>query len=272
VGRGLGGVGRGANAQNEPNLPGRSGPRKAKCAKRSQFPPALGGTRLQGRGTRGIARNEPNLPPPRWDERDRSRQTKPIAPVEGVGRGRPTYEEWRAYRAKQSQFGAARLGLRGANCAKRTQFQDRAGRKPGQLRKTNPISQGLAVQNEPNFRQSGYPFIPLFHYATIPVRCPSRKTKPNLGRLGYLGDAKPTKRQFCKTKPIWKEEGSRERAAGIRRGTDRAKQTQSVEAGRAKRSQFPAAEMPHYSTILSFHHSSPPRSGAGRGLPGGAAA
>jgi len=67
--------------QNEPNLPGRPGPRTAKCAKRTQFPPARGGTRPERRGVREQScRTNPICHPPRWDQRDRLRRTKPIAP------------------------------------------------------------------------------------------------------------------------------------------------------------------------------------------------
>jgi hypothetical protein len=181
-GRGLGDVGRGANAPNKPNLhlPGRIGGASpalhglhrakqsqwggaADCAKQSQFPPRCqAGQRLArkgvmvnstsgrlrqnkanfrlrraGRGPRGggiICETKPILRlriadwvqtwsgtcetkpiwpglgrarfradercetkpirhPPRWDQRDRSRETKPNSPPGGVGRGRPTHEE-----------------------------------------------------------------------------------------------------------------------------------------------------------------------------------
>ncbi len=56
-GNGRGRPGRGErNAQNEPNFRRRRvgrGPEGQKCAERTQFPAAQGGTRPQGRGTRG---------------------------------------------------------------------------------------------------------------------------------------------------------------------------------------------------------------------------
>jgi hypothetical protein len=114
------GAGRGAIVQNEPNSAGRPGPRRAKCAKRTQFPAGPGGTRPGGRGTRvkcakrtqfpaaeiphhssiplfqrsnlmPIVQNEPNFRRPRYPTipvfhysnvpiRCRSCETKPIAP------------------------------------------------------------------------------------------------------------------------------------------------------------------------------------------------
>ena len=63
-----------------------------------------------------------------------------------------------------------------------------------------------------------YPIIPVFHYSTIPIDGLSRQTKPIPGRQNGG--------KMCETNPIWAE------GAGTG-GTERA-----------KRSQFPAGEIP----------------------------
>jgi len=86
-------------------------------------------------------------------------------------------------------------------------------RQGGQLCKTNPIC-----------RRSGYPTIPLFYHSSIPIRCRLCETKPNLGRMEYLGDGAwgancAERSQFrgvrlgpegemCKTNPISEEVSS----------------------------------------------------------------
>jgi hypothetical protein len=62
--------------QNKPNLP-----RSVKCAKRSQFPAVPGGAGPGGPGPRDEScKTKPICHPACWDWRDRSRETKPIAP------------------------------------------------------------------------------------------------------------------------------------------------------------------------------------------------
>jgi hypothetical protein len=56
----------------------------------------------------------------------------------------------------------------------------RAASTKSRLCKTNPISG--------NWPARGIPIIPRFHYSSIPIRCRLCETKPNLGRMGYLGD------------------------------------------------------------------------------------
>jgi ribosomal protein L34E len=79
-------------------------------------------------------------------------KTNPIwPPVEGVGRGRPTYEE--AKRTKRTQFRPA-AGAHGGNCAKRTQFLAERGRDetPGAWDE-GPIVQNKAkIWRAPNIR------------------------------------------------------------------------------------------------------------------------
>ncbi len=108
-------------------------------------------------------RNEPNLPPAALGPagpiaRHRLdaplRETKPIAPLEGVGREpvlslpkeRPTHEEPRAGRAKQTQF---------AGCGSRIADSGAPGRRlrlagPGASCTNKPNSAGCIVRNEPN--------------------------------------------------------------------------------------------------------------------------
>jgi hypothetical protein len=99
-----------------------------------------------------------------------------------------------------------------ASCAKQSQtWADRG--TWGNGASGRPI-----VQNEPNLPAVGIPTIPLLHYSSIPIRCRLCETKPNLGRMGYLGDgawgANRAKRsqfrgvrlgpegEMCKTNPI----------------------------------------------------------------------
>ncbi len=43
------------------------------------------------------------------------------------------------------------------------------------------------VRNKPNSRWARYPSVLLFYHSTIPGRCQLCKTKPNVGKQGYLG-------------------------------------------------------------------------------------
>jgi hypothetical protein len=144
---------RGANAQNEPNLPDEG---RVALPRPSALPPRPWAV--------ATVRNEPNFAPrtlPRpWPgvqscetkpisgAAGRLRKTKPIGGGSGgdqrpcgtkekeVGRGRPTYEEPRGSRAKQSQSSQGRgLGAEGGGVLhKQTQFPP-----DGQTCKTNPI-------------------------------------------------------------------------------------------------------------------------------------
>jgi hypothetical protein len=82
---GAGRLRRGAIVRNEANLARRPAPQRAKCAKRTQFPPVPGGSGPEGRAA--IVQNEPN-----WAR----------APRDGHGRGREAPPQ--SNRAKQSQF------------------------------------------------------------------------------------------------------------------------------------------------------------------------
>jgi hypothetical protein len=94
-------IGRSESCETNPISPGGTGPAGAWDAKR-------------------MCKTNPICHPPRWDQRDRSRETKPISPPEGVGREpvlslpkeRPTREEPRADRAKRTQFPAFRRSRR----------------------------------------------------------------------------------------------------------------------------------------------------------------
>jgi hypothetical protein len=58
-----------------------------------------------------------------------------------------------------------------------------------------PAAQGPAgqiMQNKANFGESEQG-----------LEAEWRKTKPNLGRMGHLGDGVPGRRRSCKTNPIW---------------------------------------------------------------------
>jgi hypothetical protein len=178
-------------------------------AKRTQFPAGPGGTGRQGGGTRGNRAKRTQLAPPRWDQRDRSRQTKPIAPVEGVGRGRPTYEERRANRAKQTQF------------ARRC----RVGR--GQ----RGVARGANAQNEPNswiadrFAAGRLP-CGLLPQARAGRTCKTNPIWPGLGGAGtrQAKDAKRT--QFARRRP--KRRGAAKDASAAAAGANRAKRSQFV--------------------------------------------
>ncbi len=91
--------------RNEPNLAPRPGPRRTKCAKRTQFPALTDGARLGGRGTRGrlyktnpISRARPR--PQGRGTKGESRKTNPI-PCRGPGGARPGR---RGVLYKQTQF------------------------------------------------------------------------------------------------------------------------------------------------------------------------
>jgi hypothetical protein len=122
------------------------------CETKPIHPATLAGARPEGRGTRGRRAKRTQFGPA-WPGRRRAKDAKQtqfvtrrtgagwtdrskrsqLVPLEGVGRGRPTYEEPRGNRAKQSQFpqdrpeeapaaGAASAAARGVNRAKQTQF------------------------------------------------------------------------------------------------------------------------------------------------------
>jgi hypothetical protein len=187
------------------------------------------------------------LAPPRWDQRDRSRQTKPIAPVEGVGRGRPTYEERRANRAKQTQFarrcrvGRGQRGVaRGANAQNEPNswIADRfaAGRLPcgllpqaraGRTCKTNPIWPGLGGARTPAGERCKTNPIPggagWDEAAGAWDEGANAQNEPNLARPGRGRD--PTGER-CKTNPICsappeKAGGGQGRKCCCRRGQSR---------------------------------------------------
>jgi hypothetical protein len=169
LGRGHGGGGRGAIVQNEPNLPGRPGPRRAKCAKRTQFPAASGGTRRRpylGRlcetnpispagaglgGRRANVQNEANLRRTGYPIislfyystiplRCRLCKTNPISRLrigDGTAAGRlpcglpPRTCAGRLCKTKP---------IRRAYYAKQSQFHRSAGAPEGEMCETNPIS------------------------------------------------------------------------------------------------------------------------------------
>jgi hypothetical protein len=172
-------------APNKPNLAGRPGPWRSKYAKRSQS---------SRRGWAVLAR-------PR--QADCAKQSQTWAGwgiwVEAKG----------AYCVKRSQSGAAHLASAGELCRTNAIWPSRwAGRSPG----------GRNAPNEPNLRR----FKRLTTEAQrsqrrssiqgkdrsdlIPPwpRClrggDSRQTKPNLGRMGYLGGRQ--RGILCQTKPI----------------------------------------------------------------------
>ncbi len=195
-------------------------PSGATCAKRTQFPAAPGGPwpRGVGRGANvqneanfvnrdeANVQNEPNLP---GGAGRRSLAPPPSGPTPAkpIVQNEPNFRPCRAGRGHRGR------GARG-NRAKRTQFArwGRAGRGPGgggrganaqnepNLARAGPGRDGRKTQNEPNFRPVGpdpegrlcktKPICPP-RPGGLPSPLPNRlcKTKPNLGRMGYLGGA-----------------------------------------------------------------------------------
>jgi hypothetical protein len=117
----------------------------------------------------------------------------------------------------------------GMNCGLRIEYRVAAGRP---LRAAGP---GAHCTNKPNFGRRGRRGPPSFHYSIIPafhsasgrakqsqfpadLRGRTRKTKPNLGRMGYLGDGRGGRSALCETKPIPRLRiGDRPAASGPRR-------------------------------------------------------
>ena len=122
--------------RNKPNSAGRPGPRRAKCAKRTQFPVRPGGAGPEGRGTRV-----------------QLCETNPIRHP-GQARGVPAG----AYRAKQTQFGAdgqGRPSSRPEALAMPPQRKAMASNKPNSRRRCpgqgrRGVGRGRIVQNKPN--------------------------------------------------------------------------------------------------------------------------
>jgi hypothetical protein len=217
--------------RNEPNLarsrPSR-GRRRAKCAKRTQFP----ASRAAGAG--------------------RSRQTKPIPAVGSQcaqrdiedNASRRHYKR-RAERAKRSQFAGqscetnpisrrtrypmiplfyhSTIPIRCRLCKTNPIRRDlpcktnpisrwrivdwglRIGNRPGAGRHPcglpPPAYGGQNAQNKPNSQWTRYPIIPLFYHSTIPVRCRWCRTNP-ISRRGRVGRGLGDEGRTCKTNPI----------------------------------------------------------------------
>jgi hypothetical protein len=181
--------------RNKPNLAGRPGPRRAQCAKQTQFGPAgQGGRRwdeVQMRKTNPISpagpaepplgsilRNKPNLPPSAQGRAGEIVRNEANWPLAGVRRGRPTHEEPRGDRAKQSQFGhvaRASPACVGAGFARGSESW--AGRP---------------------CHYSGGQDIPLFRYPIIPPFQPEGDgaKQSQFRRLGRVAEG-----EMCKTNP-----------------------------------------------------------------------
>jgi len=138
-------------------------------AKQSQFPAVPGGTRPQGRGTRGKRAKQTQFPAVGQDPRSGLRKTNPISPAVPGGSGSGGRGSWRAIVQNEPNFpGDARWDeaagprsdgaaspVAGANHAKRTQFPP-VGQDPGsRLCKTNPISAGAGRDGAAGARNAG---------------------------------------------------------------------------------------------------------------------
>jgi len=98
----------------------------------------------------------------------------------------------------------------------------------GRTAQNKPNLAGVKCAKRSQFRRAGRPAeYPAFHYSIIPpsrseaycakrtqflgvracLEAELRKTKPNLGRMGHLGDTVPGRGQSCKTNPIWPRTG-----------------------------------------------------------------
>ncbi len=164
-----------------------------------------------GAGRGAIVQNEPNLARPEQSRASTGEgcKTNPISGGAGRDEGCCTNKPNSCHPADPE------IGVPGrANRAKRTQFArwGRAGRGPGgggrganaqnepNLARAGPGRDGRKTQNEPNFRPVGpdpegrlcktKPICPP-RPGGLPSPLPNRlcKTKPNLGRMGYLGGA-----------------------------------------------------------------------------------
>jgi hypothetical protein len=84
--------------------------------------------------------------------------------------------------------------IRRVECAKQSQFRlRRTGRGPGD------VGRGR-VQTNPIYRAARLEACPFPRPSPLPDRlC---ETKPNLGRMGHLGDGSPGRGQSCETNPI----------------------------------------------------------------------
>jgi len=148
-----------------------------------------------------MRKTNPICHPPRWDQRDRSHGTKPIAPLEGVGRERPTHEEPRAYRAKQTQFGKPNV-------------QNEPNSRRGRVgRGHRDAGRGAIVRNEANFSIAdcglptadrartcgGTPAAQSQTCETNPICCGAQESQVSCD-TGFRSD--PAPRGPCQTKPI----------------------------------------------------------------------
>jgi hypothetical protein len=177
--------------------------------------PNLGGLGHVGEGDHRVrdgftgkwnARNEPNLArlgrarPPASERCE----TKPISGDAGRDEARGPWDEGQTCETNPiARSGAPRrcpdCGFRIADWGRRAAERLPGGLSPspcaGQSRKANPISGCPAGTPEAQLR----------------------KTKPNLGRMGHLGNSVPEKGRSCKTKPIYPRAPGSGRSAGTGR-------------------------------------------------------
>jgi len=175
-------------------------------------------------------------PCPKCHGGEDSCETKPISGCAGWG------EAWgtaavEGDRAKQSQFGPG--------CPETDAGRQTWGPCRGRLRKTDPIlRRGLSCETKPiaPWKKSGED--------AQPTKRRMCETKPNLGRLGYLGDwTRGTgARGVVQTNPI-----SRSRRVG--RGHRRVGRGANVQN---EPNSSPGSRWRRYPTIPVFHHSTVP--------------
>ena len=137
---------------------------------------------------------------------DRAKQSQ--SPPESVGRGRPTYEERRAYRAKQTQFarqyraGRGHRGEgRGQSCGTKPNLpgHGKARAPTGERCETNPIWPGLTegrVPWRPTIRNKANLAGPTGRPIPGGKKCETNPIWPGLGRAGFPAGKR------CETNPI----------------------------------------------------------------------
>jgi hypothetical protein len=219
--------------QNEPNFAGRPEPRRAKCAKRTQFldcglwiadwGPTCGGTparRPAASGLRGpIVQNEPNL-------RRAEIPYHSYIPLFQHPNPVPVVQNEPNFRRAEIPHHSTILSFH----------------HPHPM----PI-----VRNEPNFRRPRYPTIPIFHCSSIPGRCRLCETNP----ISPV-DQSPGGRNV-QNEPNFGAYRAKRSQFPPRPGGG-AKQSQFGRAGfRAKQRQFSEVEIRYNSSMLSFECSNP---------------
>jgi hypothetical protein len=144
--------------QNEPNLAGRPGHRRAKCAKRTQFLAAPGEPWPQGRRTKANRAKQSQFARSFWKRQ--------------VLRGKRVMVKYTGIRLPQNKANFRRLAKPPEGPVARNKANSRrAGPWLGQSCKTNPIPGGAGSDGVTGTRDEGE----------------SCETKPNLGGLGYVG-------------------------------------------------------------------------------------